>query len=38
MTHTFAAAGTYTLTLTVTDGWGKANSTTRVVNVTATQP
>jgi PKD repeat protein len=36
MTHTFAAAGTYTLTLTVTDGWGRAASTTRQVTVTAT--
>jgi PKD repeat protein len=35
MSHTFAAAGTYTLTLTVTDGWGKANSTTRQVTVTS---
>jgi PKD repeat protein len=31
--HTFPAAGTYTVTLTVTDGWGKANSTTRDVTV-----
>ena len=29
--HTFPAAGTYTVTLTVTDGWGKANSTTREI-------
>jgi PKD repeat protein len=36
MSHTFAAPGTYTLTLTVTDGWGRANSTTRAVTVTAT--
>jgi PKD repeat protein len=35
MSHTFPAAGAYTLTLTVTDGWGKANSTTRQVTVTA---
>jgi PKD repeat protein len=33
MSHTFPAAGTYTVTLTVTDGWGKANSTTRLVTV-----
>jgi len=31
--HTFASAGTYTVTLTVTDGWGKAQSTTRSVTV-----
>jgi PKD repeat protein len=36
MSHTFPAAGTYTVTLTVTDGWGKAASTTRTVTVTAT--
>ncbi len=36
MSHTFPAAGTYTVTLTVTDGWGKAASTTRQVTVTAT--
>jgi large repetitive protein len=35
MTHTFPAAGTFTVTLTVTDGWGKANSVTRDVTVTA---
>ena len=34
--HTYAAAGTYTITLTTTDGWGKAASTTR--NVTLTEP
>jgi PKD repeat protein len=34
MSHTFPAAGTYTVTLTVTDGWGKAASTTRQVTVT----
>jgi PKD repeat protein len=33
--HTFPAAGTYTVTLTVTDGWGKANSTTRAVTVSS---
>jgi large repetitive protein len=31
--HTFAAAGTYTVTLTVTDGWGKATTVTREVTV-----
>ena len=36
MSHTFPAAGTWTVTLTVTDGWGKSASTTRTVNVTAT--
>jgi PKD repeat protein len=35
MSHTFPAAGTYTVTLTVTDGWGKANSTTRQMTVTS---
>jgi hypothetical protein len=30
------AAGTWTVTLTVTDGWGKAASTTRQVTATAT--
>ena len=34
--HTYAAAGSYTITLTTTDGWGKAASTTR--NVTLTEP
>lgn len=33
--HTFPAAGTYTVTLTVTDGWGAATTTTRQVTVTA---
>ncbi len=33
--HTFPTAGTYTVTLTVTDGWGKATTTTRSVTVTA---
>jgi large repetitive protein len=33
--HTFPAAGTYTVTLTVTDGWGKAGTTTREVTVTS---
>ena len=36
MSHTFPSAGTWTVTLTVTDGWGKAASTTRQVTVTAT--
>lgn len=31
--HTFALAGTYTVSLTTTDGWGKAASVTRVVTV-----
>ena len=31
--HTFPAAGTYTVTLTTTDGWGKAKSVTRQVTV-----
>ena len=33
--HTFPAAGTYTLTLTVTDGWGKATTVTRSLTVTS---
>jgi PKD repeat protein len=36
VSHTFPAAGTYTVTLTVTDGWGKSASTTRQVTVSAT--
>ena len=36
MSHTFPSAGTWTVTLTVTDGWGKAASTTRQVTVSAT--
>jgi len=32
--HTFPAAGTYTVTLTVTDGWLKATTVTRQVTVT----
>ena len=36
VSHTFPAAGTWTVTLTVTDGWGKAASTTRQVTATAT--
>lgn len=35
MTHTFPNAGTFTVTLTVTDGWGKANTVTRDITVTA---
>jgi PKD repeat protein len=31
--HTFPAAGTYTVTLTVTDGWGKVGTATRVITV-----
>jgi PKD repeat protein len=34
--HTFPAAGTYTVILTVTDGWGRSASATRTVTVTAT--
>ena len=33
MSHTFPAGGTYTVTLTVTDGWNKFASTTRQVTV-----
>ncbi|MEP7089358.1 MAG: PKD domain-containing protein, partial [Nocardioidaceae bacterium] len=33
--HTFPAAGTYPVTLTVTDGWGAAKSVTLSVTVTA---
>jgi large repetitive protein len=36
VSHTFPAAGKYTVTLTVTDGWGKAAGATRQVAVTAT--
>jgi PKD repeat protein len=32
--HTFAAAGTYIVTLTVTDGWGRPTSVTKSVTVT----
>ncbi len=34
--HVYAAAGSYTITLTTTDGWGKFASTTR--NVVLTEP
>jgi len=34
-THTFPAAGTYPVQLTVTDGWGKAQSTTLDITVPA---
>jgi PKD repeat protein len=33
VSHTFPAAGTYTVTLTTTDGWGRQASTTRTVTV-----
>jgi PKD repeat protein len=33
--HVFPAAGTYTVTLTVTDGWGAPTTATRTVTVTA---
>ncbi|GAA3524914.1 PKD domain-containing protein [Nocardioides daeguensis] len=33
--HTFPAAGTYLVTLTVTDGWGVATTATRQVTVTS---
>ncbi|WP_307853654.1 PKD domain-containing protein [Nocardioides palaemonis] len=32
-TRTYAAAGTYTITLTVTDNWGRATAATRTVTV-----
>jgi PKD repeat protein len=34
--HIYAAAGSYTITLTATDGWGRSASTTR--NVTLSEP
>ena len=36
--HTYAAAGSYTVTLTVTDNKGATNAVTHVVNVTAPPP
>jgi PKD repeat protein len=36
--HTFPAAGTYTVSLTTTDGWGKAATITRQVTVSAPAP
>lgn len=33
MSHTFPAAGTYVVSLTVTDGWGRAATTTRSMTV-----
>jgi large repetitive protein len=35
MSRTFSAPGTYTLTLTTTDGWGKSTTVTRPVTVPA---
>jgi PKD repeat protein len=35
VTHTFPATGVYTLTMTATDGWGKAATVTRQVTVSA---
>lgn len=35
VSKTFLAAGTYTVSLTVTDGWGKATTVTRQVTVSA---
>jgi PKD repeat protein len=32
--HSYAAQGTYTITLTVTDGWNRVNTTTRTVTMT----
>ncbi len=32
--HTYAAAGTYTITLIVTDNWGRTTTVTRQVTVT----
>src|SRR6185436_622618 len=37
-THTYAAAGTYTVALTVTDNGGLTNSTSRSVTVTVPPP
>lgn len=36
--HTFGVGGTYTVTLTVTDGWGTASVVTREVTVSAPPP
>lgn len=36
--HTFASGGTYTLTLTVTDGWGAVSTATRQVTVSTPPP
>ena len=33
LSHSFPAAGTYTVTLTVRDGWGASNFVTRQVTV-----
>jgi PKD repeat protein len=33
--HVFSAPGTYTVTLTATDGWGKTHTVTKAVTVTA---
>ena len=33
--HVFTASGTYTVTLTATDGWGKSSFVEKVVTVTA---
>ena len=35
VTHTFPATGVYTVTVTATDGWGKAATTTRQVTVSS---
>ena len=32
--HVYAASGSYTITLTTTDGWGRSAATTRTVNLT----
>ena len=38
MCHTFPAAGTYTVTLTVTDGWGKATTVQRSIRCLRPSP